>query len=151
MPVGSTMGEFLQALRTRRTKITKVLDQLFTNPGPLGPPNPHPLFAWLSGGNALDQPLPQQARNFLGGLGLSPAELAHIDNWPPQQKDQVRAKLITAIAGNRNVHFSWRLLAGPDEVTDIEDPDAAGEITITFRNPERKVRISGNEVKVDVG
>ncbi len=79
---------------------------------------------------------------------MSPLELAHIGEWPDDQKNRVREALIKAIKTPLPLKFFWEVRPGPDEVTLLEDPDMTGGITITFRSPERNVR--GGDVTVDV-
>ncbi len=156
MPNASTMAKFLEARRTGKTDVTRALDSVFTSPGHLQGDEPA-LFTWLSGAHALDQPLTPEARNFLkglqGGLSMSDADLDHIDDWPSNQKEKVRRKLVKAIEEDRNVKFVWKLHNGDTELTDREDPGPPGGITIKFRSPWNNVKLSatGDEVTVDVG
>ena len=142
MPSGSTPREFARAIQTRRTKTTRALDRIFTNPGRH---STHANFAQLRIAHVLNT-LPAWARARLPNL--SPLELVHIDSWPNDQKNRVRASLVTAIQSNRKVRFFWELHSGLTEVTVIDDPDPQGGITIIFRSPRSKVR--GGSVTVDV-
>ncbi len=144
MPVASTPRELAKAVRTRRTKTTRALKKLLTNPGQhRGTAD----FNRLTRRNALNRPLRSWARNRL--QNLSADELNHIDDWPDEGKEKVRQALVDAILNNRAVRFFWEVHPGQSEVTLIENPDMTGGITITFRSPEKNVQ--GGNVTVKVG
>jgi hypothetical protein len=147
MPVASTPRQLARAIRTRSTRTTKALKQLFTNPGQhLGTAD----FNRLDTPHALDAvngQLPAWAQNRLSTL--SPLELSHIGSWPDEDKERVREALVKAVKKPLPVKFFWEVHPGPNEVTLIEDPDMTGGITIIFRSPESNVK--GGDVTVDVG
>ena len=168
MPLASSMPELLEAIRTSRTKTTKALDWLFTDPLRWkSDPNPNVqnAIAWLGSTTAFG-PLPQAVRKILKGesLGSPPSpnpplppslrltndELNHINKWPPIQKNKVRKKLNKAVTLDCDVHFFWKLATGPNEKTDpVVNPVAGGDITVTFRSPE--INVKSGPVKVKVG
>ncbi len=140
MPEESTIKKFVNAIQTGRTHTTKALDSVDFHPhlGALGTPN-------------VVDTLPDWARAALQPT-LSDAELDHIDSWPNDQKELVRRAVVTATQANRKVQFFWELHSGPNEATDIRD-DGKGEITVTFRSPRSKVRVSTatfGDISVDV-
>jgi hypothetical protein len=179
MPQVSTVPEFLEARRTGNTKTTERLNAVFStahrgaiaNGTALGD-----LKDWLHTQRAMNEPLPQTAatgtadvRGFLGpshpslpstaSEALGSGELEHVDDWPANQKEMVRKKLVEALdaAKPRNVKFKWKLHRGDHEITDIRDPDEDGDITITFKSPWKYVKLhaSGtppnlNEITVNV-
>ena len=140
MPPATKMNVFLQAVRERRTNTTRVLDQLFANPGPLGNDAHYAAFLSPHHLDSLDGPCTARLS------GLSPAEIAHINNWPKDLKEQVRLALVNAIGSRQAVSFFWELHDGADERTVIQGN------TVTFSSPESKVQVVGNaDVVVKVG
>lgn len=140
MPDDTDIQKIKEALRTGKTDITRALDRLFTNPDP-GSPHPlkgHQNFVAMDNGGPgiLDNlaNIPGVDRMLLD-RGVSPGEIDHINDWPNGQKESVREKLLRAVNDNTPIHFYWELHHGGKEETDIQDPDQAGEITVTFRSP----------------
>ncbi len=140
MPDDTDIQKIKEALRTGKTDITRALDRLFTNPDPAVQ---HPLLGHPKFG-AMDAGGPGILDNLanIGGVdkilldrGVSPGEIAHINDWPNGQKESVRLELVKAVKGNIPIHFYWELHRGGQEDTEIQDPDQAGEITVTFRSP----------------
>lgn len=151
MPETSTIRKFIAAVQTGRTNTTKALEMLFTNPGRH---RTHTNFGDLSVAGALNKPLAAWAKAVLRALGLSDPELAHIEDWPDTEKEEVRKALVVAIQADRNVRFLWELhdVAGSDNrVTNVDGP---GDITVTFRSPRANVRLTSTvnlgEIIVDV-
>jgi len=146
----TSIRKFITSLQTRQTDTTEALTRWFVNPGRH---QTHAVTGQLRTANGLNA-LPSLARTELGNLGLTAGELDHIDQWPNDQKESIRQALVRAIDGNRNVLFYWELHGGAGEATDIQD-SGAGDIVITFRSPQRKVRISSTlnlgDIATDVG
>jgi hypothetical protein len=147
MPPDTTLRTFIAAVRTRSTKTTKALDNLFADPGShRGTPieanlNPQNALdtgrgAWGSGG---------WARGELLGRGLTAAEVDHLQDWPNPEKRKVRSALVAAIRDDRTVHFFWELHDGTNSETVIDPPNlqGTGPITVTFRSPWAKVSVKG--------
>jgi hypothetical protein len=146
MPPGTTLRTFIEAIKTGQTKTTKALDSFFENPGGLEHHTGRDDFRNAGAFNVL----PVWAKNALKS-NLSTAELDHIDSWPNDQKDNVRAKLDQAIHYSRNaVHFFWQPYHGSSEEVEIIDPDVDGDITIIFKSPRNKVTQTATQVTVDV-
>ena len=150
MPDMTNIRKFITSLQTRETDTTKALTKLMTKPGRH---KTHPKISELRTTGTLDK-LPDWVRTELGNLGLTGGELDHIDQWPNDQKERARQFLVQAIDGDRNVRFYWELHGGAAEATDIQD-SGAGDIVITFRSPQQKVRVSSlvtvGEISTDVG
>jgi hypothetical protein len=163
MPVASSIQELIDALKTRKTNITRALDDLFGNPvalnqlkGPPGHPHRGALATPHIFGSTPGAPLPPWARDELQGRvpgspvkkPLSDDEIAHIENWPPQQKENLRAALDTAIENGSPLQFYWELYDG-----DSEGMDESVTGQVIFRTPRENVRLSGwfVSVKVKVG
>jgi len=146
MPPPTTMRTFLEAIRSGRTNTTEALDMLFASPAAV---RAHPNFTDLQAPGMLNM-LQPWARAELRRLGVGSEELAHIDDWPNNQKEIVRQKLVDAMNGNKPVEFSWKVYPGATEDTSIDEGPA--KVTITFFSPESKVRATGpDSVSVDVG
>ena len=156
MPEHSTIKAFVNAVKSRRTKPTKVLDALLSNPASY---QGTPLLTSLQQPHALDN-LPQWAKNELGKpgqsdpeLSLSNAELDHINSWPKDEKDKARDALVTAIVGARPIAFRWELYDGALSVTQVDGLQGTGLITVRFLSPRDNVRHTGltfGEVFVDI-
>ncbi len=138
MPPFSTIRTFAKALQTGRTNMTESLDRLMTNPS-RHQQNPH--FSEVTSAHALDT-LPAWVRQLLRDHGMTDPEMDHIDAWPNDQKELVRQKIVAAVQSDRQVHSLWELHDGAIPVNDIQDPDTAGDITITFRSPRQDVKLS---------
>lgn len=146
MPPGSTLRTFIEAIQTGQTKTTRALDDFFKNPGGLAGHLGRNDFKNAGAFNVL----PGWAKTALMPH-LSALELDHIDSWPNDKKDDVRAKLDQAIHYNRNaVHFFWQPYPGSSEDVEIIDPDQNGDITIIFKSPRSKITQTATQVTVDV-
>ncbi|MEX1255022.1 MAG: hypothetical protein WEE64_11855 [Dehalococcoidia bacterium] len=148
MPTHSSMRTFLQAVRTGKTDTTEALDIIFATPGELAD---HPNFEEFAQSGALDT-LPVWARRELRKVGLGSAEINHLDEWPNDQKEQVREALVQAIEEDQSVGFYWTVHDGADEETEISSGQDTVSIAFVFRSPERRVRAIGpDNITVDVG
>lgn len=148
MPPFSTIRTFVKALQTGRTNITESLDRLMTNPSRH---QQHPQFSEITSAQALDT-LPAWVRQLLRDHGMTDPEMDHIDAWPNGQKELVRQKVVAAVQSDRQVHFLWELHDDATPANDIQDPDAAGHITIRFRSPRHGVKLSSitfGDIKVE--
>jgi|RhiMetdeSRZDD1v2_1073273.scaffolds.fasta_scaffold533437_1 hypothetical protein len=97
--------------------------------------------------------------SFLKGLFSQPGkmkdeEIAHIeDAWPMDQKEELRAHVLQAIAVGRPMIFKWGPTSGPDPETDIVWPSdtapAHVPIRVTFRSPSSGFIFSGEEGNED--
>jgi hypothetical protein len=155
MPVASSLSELREALRTRETNITRALDDLFgsrANREALQQRTEYESFrddanilSSLQPGNKL----PVWARSVLTGnlvrRALNSKELDHLDHWPPQQRENLRQKLVYALEHDEPLKFYWELHGGDDEDTDSSRP---GEVV--FRSPQRNLRVTGITLGVGV-
>ncbi|OGO53270.1 MAG: hypothetical protein A2148_09080 [Chloroflexi bacterium RBG_16_68_14] len=137
MPEGSTIKKFVEALKSGRTNTTKALDTIFADASKRAAHSKD-----LGAPGAFNRPLAGWARTELRSAGLSEQELTHIDDWPDDQKEDVRQALVTAINGKRAIHLSWELHSGPAEATDIQGLAGTGDVTVTFRSPRSKMKVS---------
>jgi hypothetical protein len=151
MPVASSIQELIDALKTRKTNITRALDDLFGSQQALNTLTNHPHRADLSTPNVLGSnpgdPLPAWAIDELkaapqsSGLvthPLSDDEIAHIQDWPPGHKSSLAAALDAAIANGQPLQFYWELHGGGAEEMDTSVPGQ-----VVFRSPQGNVDASG--------
>jgi hypothetical protein len=143
LPPYCSVRVFIEAINTGRTNVTRALDTLAATRSLAA----HADFATLSNEGALSSApgagssaLPAWAKSHLPGLSAS--ELRHIDAWPDPQKELVRQALVAGIQG-RNVHFTWELHNGDADETQVEGLEGAGDVTVTFRSPRGRVKMSG--------
>jgi hypothetical protein len=158
MPDHTPISKFIKTLRTRKTDITRSLDELFDmayRDELLIDPN---IDTFKNTPNVLDI-LPQWARDILQrpprpGIVRDPVseeELDHIDSWPNEQKEKVRRKLVDAIDGGRAVYFFWELYRGDVEHVGIDDVTSGECINITFFSPFDNITEATGEIQVSVG
>ena len=169
MPLASSIQELIDALRDRKTNITRALDDLVGTQaaldklkGTASTPG-HPDRAHLATPNIFGlypgDKLPDWARDELKGEGwsglvthaLTDDEIAHIESWPPQQKEDLRLVVENAIQNTVPLKFYWELHGGNSEEM---DDDVPGQVI--FRTPEKNVSLSGwfkflVNIKVKVG
>ena len=82
---------------------------------------------------------------------MTPADVAHINDWPNHLKEDLRVRLVNAIASGQAVHFRWKVSTGSTEDQAVKAA-ASGETTITFQTPESKVRAAAtDDVAISVG
>jgi hypothetical protein len=88
--------------------------------------------------------------------GLTNAEMDHMEHWPDAQKEIVRAAMVMAITNSRPVKFEWVLQRGGQSENEIDLP-AAGPITVIFRSPRAKVKVTttaatteSHDISVDI-
>ncbi len=144
-----SIEKFVEVLQTGQTDITKAIDELFADPGALMGTD---LYRQLQQGGALDSLSPEM-RAIGTEKGVTDKEMDHIDEWPNDQKDEVREKMVASVANNRPMHFFWELHRYDNEAIEILDPDAAGDITVIFLSPKSNLHppdAQGN-INVSVG
>ena len=164
MPVASSIQELIDALRTRKTNITRALDDLFGSQEALDELKTHDHRGDLSTPNVLGSnpgdALPSWAIDELQGAqqssglvthALSDDEIAHIQNWPPSHKSNLAAALDAAITSGQPLQFYWELHGGNSEAMDTSVPGQ-----VVFRSPQKNVGASGwfqflVSIKVKVG
>jgi hypothetical protein len=151
MPVASSIQELIDALKTRKTNITRALDDLFGSQQALDTLRNHAHVTDLStpyvlGSNPGD-PLPAWAIDELkatpqsSGLvthPLSDDEIAHVQDWPAGHKNSLAAAFAAAIASGEPLQFYWELHGGASEEMDASLPGQ-----VVFRSPQKNVDASG--------
>lgn len=150
MPMASTFTHFIQARNSGRTNTVEVLEHIFNQID-----DTHQHWAWFSQPRALDVAIPANVRSFLQSEGMIPGEIDHLDDWPANQKERIRRKIVDNIlsSNRREVLMFWRVSQLNGETTEIDDPDPEERITITAFTPWGHIRISadGQHVTVDTG
>lgn len=153
MPPTTTYKEFLEQLKTGKTKIMKMLDKIFNDPAN------HPseeVMGRLRVKNALDpgfeDPINVELKNKLdsnynGGPMTQPV-LEHLLHWPNLQKEEVRKAMVRCVDGDakgqdrRGIHFFWHLTHESEVRVDIEW-GIPGVCIVRFLNPASKMEIDG--------
>ncbi len=158
MPVASSIQELIDALKTKKTRTMRALDELFGSEEALNRllTPPHPNLSDLNNPNVFEpdpgDPLPQWAVDELTGAPgargqvtqtLSPVEIEHINQWPRANKEDLRVALKSALESQppRPLEFLWELHGGDSEEIDIDTTPTPGRII--FRSPQRNVEVSG--------
>ena len=159
MPIASSIQELIDALRTRKTNITRALDDLFGSRQALDALRNHPHQADLSTPNVFGRnpgdSLPSWAIDELKGApqssglvthALSDDEIAHIQNWPPSHKSNLAAAFDAAITNRQPLQFYLELHDGNSEAMDTSVPGQ-----VIFRSPQKNVGLLDGSIKVKVG
>ena len=138
MPPTTSIQTFIDALRSKRTKITQHLDTVVA--GRMRSLTPAERSA-LEAPNALEGPVDSWPLGDEFADGLTNPEIAHINHWPPPQRERVREALVRALEQDREVRFLWELNDGMRPTTEIRE---LGDlpIMITFRTPRALVSVA---------
>ena len=151
MPDTTEIKKFIRSLQRGKSDVADALDKIFAmnNRAAL---NAHPdmgTFKDLQGNpNLLHPNIPDFVRTLFTNEGVTAGEIDHINKWPKEQKENIRAALVKALDGNRAVEFFWELYGGNNEDTPIVPPGGAGtgDINITFQSPRKKLRLKSDPV-----
>ncbi|MEO8456341.1 MAG: hypothetical protein ABI559_00885 [Chloroflexota bacterium] len=149
MPPYSTLRDFIGALTTGDTNITRVLERVTNNEA-----NRQKYLPQVEKPGAFNGPIPEWICTEFRQAGMSQAEIEHIqERWPDSQKETVRAQLYEAWTQKRPIHFSWELFDGDDPRSEVRR-DSNQEMRVVFRSPRRGVKITSKvrigELKVDI-
>lgn len=148
MPPSSSVKDFIDALRTGKTKITKTLDHYFRAPASLSQPIKD---AFDNTWNDLPTDLEtEMLKHPSPGIGVDPEDIAHINQWDKVQLNDVRKALKTAIQNNTKVEFFWEVHSDKNQK---EQTDTSQAGVIIFRSHREKVKIkkpTTGEIGVDV-
>jgi hypothetical protein len=158
MPDHTPITKFIKTLRTRKTDITRSLDEIFDMTYRDELKNDPNIDRFKNTADVLNT-LPQWARDVLQrpprpGIIRDPVsdeEIDHINDWPDDQKERVRLKLVEAIDNDRGVHFFWELYRGDVEHVAIDDPASGEDLNIIFYSPYDNITEATGEIKVRVG
>jgi hypothetical protein len=155
MPVYSSLRTFIDALKTRRTNITKTLDALLADPKQWRNSNEYTAIQNdYDLGDAKKRAFPDAIRIRLANTGLSnfpglsTAELEHIEQWPKEQKEQVRVAVMHSIDHDKSIKFFWELHDGPEPQT-VVNHLTGDRREVIFKSPRRALRVRGDDVFVE--
>jgi hypothetical protein len=159
MPAYRAWKTFVTAIRTGRTHITESLDDFFSNANRVKQHINWPALEtgnWSSGPpgwllQVLQDP-PTPGNPPQSGVGLTPAEAAHVIAWPPQELEKARDAAVRAVKGagvvtGKAPKFFWELYNGRTPRT-VERVSSAGDPEIVFQSPRAAVVVQGDEVFV---
>ncbi len=149
MPPYTTLRDFISALSTGSTNITRVLEDL-ANDGTL---RADPAAgADINRQNGFDR-LPGWFSTACVQRGMSQEEVDHIAAWPGPEKETVRSQIAAAWSQNSPIRFSWELHEGDDALSEVRR-DQNQDVRVVFRSPRKGVHLDSHirigEVKVDV-
>jgi hypothetical protein len=146
MPAYSTVKDFVIALNTGRTHITKCFDAFFSPPSNV---TGHADWGKFSTENWSSGP-PLWLEPFLLSIGLSQPETNHVLNWPGPELEKARDAAVRAVSGSGIVtpkapKFFWELSNARTPQT-IERVSSAGVPEIVFLSPRTAVVVKHNVV-----
>ena len=137
MPAYSTLRDFIDAITTGDTNITRSLAALSNNEHKRSERRTEMATPGLLNGPRF----PEWLRGELIQGNLKDKELEHIERWPDSQKEIARAQVYSAWIENRPIQFSWELYSGDEPVTEIRrDPNQ--DVRLVFRSPRKGVNLS---------
>lgn len=149
MPPYSTLRDFIGALSTGETNITRVLERVSNDEA-----KRTQYLPLISAPGAFNGYIPEWVCTEFRQAGMKDAEIEHIQQrWPDSQKETVRAQLYAAWTQKRPIHFSWELFDEEDPRSEVRR-DANQDVRVVFRSPRKGVRIASKirvgELKVEV-
>ena len=146
MPAFTPIRDFIEALKSGQTNMTRRLDYLYANRASIDVG----VLATLRTGT-LHPTFPAEVKALLKGTGavtgpnkLSDPEINHMEGWDSGEKTKVQGWIDTAMSNGYTVSFFWELHRGPpagDYAVQV-GPDAAGNVAITFRTYAGRVNLS---------
>lgn len=74
--------------------------------------------------------------------GLTEAEIAHVGEWPADQKEALRAELSFVYDANRPINFSWEIAKDNIARMDV-GTGADGVSSVVFFSPRNTLHASG--------
>ncbi|HLC28412.1 MAG TPA: hypothetical protein VJL07_03090 [Dehalococcoidia bacterium] len=147
MPPMTTVQTFIEALRTGQTRTTLAFDRIFTPP--------YDQRVWLADirvPGVFHDALPPWAVAALREEGLTGEEIAHINQWPNELKEQIRQVVVRAIDARppRRVHFRWGFTTAPEPRLEPPPTTDRDPHVVEFRTPRSALRQAGPD-DIDVG
>ena len=142
MPPMSSIGTFLKALKSGKTRTTEAAERAISR----GRRRPA-LVSLLSKKNAFKSPLQQPLRDALKAANLTEDLVTKcIDGWPNSEKEKARAAVASAIRNDKRLRLRWGLSTGSGYETQIKKTDTT--VTIVARSPRLKLRVRSGGVFV---
>lgn len=148
MPAYTPIREFIDALKSGETNITKRLKYLVQNYNQIPQPVRDVLEGWTP--TAATPAIPEDVKNLLkhdGDTGtltnvnkLGSDEVKHIDDWPWQQKATVKA-WVDAAKDNPGAEIYWELHRDP-ALGDYAQRDPGNPLKVTCRTSAGRVNLS---------
>jgi len=147
VPPTTAIQTFIDALRTKQTRMTQVLEYLANGLNAaekqeltLAGQFSRPLSDWPP---ALKRKISQHIQ--------SPAEIAHLQAWPSAEREKARQAIADGVMSGDGVVLRWDLGDGNAPVTEVAPHVAGQPYVVTFRSPRANVRweMAQNEVFVD--
>ena len=151
MPAFTPIREFIEALKSGKTNMTRRLEYLVAN----WPIIPATVKTDVQTGS-LHPSFPPSVRDLLKGSGYTGAmattnplqedEVKHMEEWDQAEKDNVRQFIINAVQAGQAVQFSWELHRQPGKPGkgDYADLNAGPPARITFRTYAERVDLGFN-------
>jgi len=148
VPPTTSVQTFINALRSKQTKITLALDALMKGKArALTDDEMHQLEAE----RAFD--LPHAATWPLSlyiTMGMSASEIAHLESWPSSQRELVRKAVVDAIKTSTQVRFFWDLGDGTESQTDVQNMPGLGYV-VTFWTPRTNIKGPDGAGEITIG
>lgn len=139
MPAYSTLRDFIDAITTGDTNITRSLASLSNDETKRRAHRNQMATPGLLNG----QRFPEWLRVELIQGRLKDKELEHIERWPDSQKEIARAQVYSAWTESRPIHFSWELYSGEEPVTEVRR-DTNQDVRLIFRSPRKGVKLTSH-------
>lgn len=149
MPAYSTLRDFVAAIKSGRTHITRSLDAFFSN---LDQVTLHQKWTTLEKGNWSAKAPSWLEAVLIADVGLTAPEALHVVRWPSQELEKARDAAVRAVKGagvvkGKAPKFFWELYNGTTPRT-LERVSSAGVPEIVFQSPRAAVVVKGDDVSV---
>jgi hypothetical protein len=149
MPAYSTLRDFVDAITTGETNITKRLTALSNSESKRRDHRDKMAQPGLLNGTRF----PGWLRGELLQGRLSEQELQHIERWPDPQKEIARTEVYAAWTESRPIYFSWELYPGDEPITEVRrDPN--DDVRLVFKSPRKGVHLNSwlnmGDISVDM-
>ena len=155
MPAYTPIREFIDALRSGQTNMTKRLEYLVTNWGAI----PQSVKDNFQTGS-LHPAFPPSVRDLLKGTGytgpmattnpLKEEEVTHMEEWVEAEKNSVREWILAAVQAGQPIQFFWELHREPGKPGkgDFAVRDPGPSVRITFRTYAQRVELGWNGINL---
>jgi len=140
MPPTTSIQTFIEALRTKQTKLTQRFDGLMERPGGRGRSLSPTELGALSQAGAFAGPVPEWPLREDISAGLTQAEIDHLEEWPAGEREKARAAVVSAIHADRDIRFYWDLYDGATPITEVQRLTGL-PIIVTFKTPRPMVQV----------
>ena len=147
MPPTTAIQTFIDALRTKQTRMTQVLEHLANG---LSAAEKQELAVPDVFGGSLNH-WPSAVRRKISQHIQNPAEIAHLQAWPSAEREKARRAIADGVASGDGVVLRWDLGDGNAPITEVQPHVPGQPYVVTFRSPRSNLRweMAQNEVFVD--